>query len=56
MFATALREAPRQRLDERLRKDADDLLREHPCAWTPCPRRLKRGEEDSLREIQQTGP
>ncbi len=30
MFATALREAARQRLDDRLRRDADELLREHP--------------------------
>lgn len=30
MFATALREAARQRLDERLRKDADALIEENP--------------------------
>jgi hypothetical protein len=30
MFATALREAARHRLDERLRRDADDLLAEFP--------------------------
>jgi serine/threonine-protein kinase len=30
MFALALRDAARQRLDERLRRDADALLEEHP--------------------------
>ena len=30
MFATALREAARQRLDERLRRDADELLDKQP--------------------------
>lgn len=30
MFATALREAARQRLDDRLRRDADDIIAEHP--------------------------
>ncbi len=32
MFALALRDAARQRLDERMRRDADALLQEHPWA------------------------
>lgn len=40
MFAAAMREAARQRLDERLRRDADELLRAHP--WGTDDLELKR--------------